>query len=175
MANTSNYDEQGGARRVIGGSLDVASGGEIDIESGGALKLNGTAVSATAAELNKLDGAASTTTELDYRAITAEIADISSAGQTYICSPFTGNVAKVYSVIEGAIADADATLTVKDKDGNSMGTITVAFSGSGGGDVDNLTPSSNQDVSAGDMIEIETDGGSTNAVAVNLFVVIQIT
>jgi len=39
---TSNYGEQGGARAVIGGSLDVVSGGEIDIESGGALKIAGT-------------------------------------------------------------------------------------------------------------------------------------
>lgn len=160
--NVDNYEEQGGARWVVGGSLDVISGGEIDIESGGGLKIAGTAV-------------ASSAVELDYRAITAEIDDISSAGQTYICSPFTGNVVAVYSVIEGALADADATLTVKDKDGNSMGTITVAYSGSAGGDVDSLTPSANQDVAAGDMIEIETDGGSTNAVAVNLFVVIQIT
>jgi len=33
-----NYTEQGGARTVIGGSLDVVSGGEMDIESGGAVK-----------------------------------------------------------------------------------------------------------------------------------------
>ena len=57
MANVSNYTEQGGERTVIGGSLDVISGAEVDIESGGALKIAGTAVSASAAELNKLDGA----------------------------------------------------------------------------------------------------------------------
>lgn len=39
--NTANYSEQGGARDVIGGSLDVVSGGELDIESGGALKIAG--------------------------------------------------------------------------------------------------------------------------------------
>lgn len=55
--NVSNYDEQGGARTVIGGSLDVVSGGDLDIESGGSLKLTGTAISATAAELNALDAA----------------------------------------------------------------------------------------------------------------------
>ena len=48
------YREQGGDRQVIasGGSLDVESGGEIDIESGGSLKLAGTAINATAAEIN---------------------------------------------------------------------------------------------------------------------------
>ena len=49
------YSEQGGLRKVVasGGSLDVESGGELDIESGGALKLAGTEVTATAAELNR--------------------------------------------------------------------------------------------------------------------------
>lgn len=52
------YRQQGGDRQVVasGGSLDIESGGEIDVESGGALKIAGTAISADAAELNKLDG-----------------------------------------------------------------------------------------------------------------------
>lgn len=52
--NVLNYTEQGGARRVVasGGSLDVESGGELDIESGASLKLAGTAITATAAEIN---------------------------------------------------------------------------------------------------------------------------
>lgn len=55
----SNYGEQGGDRWVVGsgGSLDVESGGELDVESGGALKIAGTAITATAAELNKLASA----------------------------------------------------------------------------------------------------------------------
>jgi len=39
-----------------GTKLGVGSGGEVDIESGGALKIAGTSVSATAAELNKNAG-----------------------------------------------------------------------------------------------------------------------
>ena len=52
------YKEQGGLRMVIGSSasLDVASGGELDIESGGAIKIGGTAMTSSAAELNVLDG-----------------------------------------------------------------------------------------------------------------------
>lgn len=53
--NVLNYVEQGGARNVIGGSLDVVSGGEIDFESGSAVKIAGTAITATAAEVNSLD------------------------------------------------------------------------------------------------------------------------
>lgn len=51
--NVVNYTEQGGARDVVGGSLDVVSGGDLDIESGGALKLAGTDITA---KLSKLVG-----------------------------------------------------------------------------------------------------------------------
>lgn len=53
------YKKDGGNTQVIasGGKQKVESGGEVDIESGGSLKLAGTAVTATAAEVNALDGA----------------------------------------------------------------------------------------------------------------------
>ena len=41
MPNVSNYIEQGGARTVIGGSLDIVSGGELDLESGATFKIAG--------------------------------------------------------------------------------------------------------------------------------------
>lgn len=66
--NVVNYKEQGGARWVIGGSLDVASGGDLDIESGGAIKIAGTAVTADAAELNKIDGVTALTADLNQTA-----------------------------------------------------------------------------------------------------------
>ena len=62
------YHEQEGERFVCasGGSIDIESGGELDIESGGALKLAGTAVTADAAELNKMEGVTAATSELNY-------------------------------------------------------------------------------------------------------------
>jgi len=56
--STKVYHELGGDRLVAasGGSIDVESGGEIDVESGGSLKIAGTAVTSSAAEINKLDG-----------------------------------------------------------------------------------------------------------------------
>jgi hypothetical protein len=68
--NTLVYFEQGGSRGVVasGGSFDVESGGEIDIESGGALKLAGTAITSTAAELNILDGVTATAAEINVLA-----------------------------------------------------------------------------------------------------------
>lgn len=63
--NVLNYGEQGGARDVIGGSLDIVSGGEIDIEAGGALKIAGTQVNSSAAELNIMTGVTATAAELN--------------------------------------------------------------------------------------------------------------
>jgi hypothetical protein len=57
-----NYVEQGGARTVIGGSLDVVSGGDLDIESGGAFKIAGTAVTLSASQLNGVKNVSTTTT-----------------------------------------------------------------------------------------------------------------
>ena len=80
------YRVQGGDRQVIasGGSLDVESGGELDIESGGALKLAGTTVSATAAELNKNDGIAATA----YQVVESEVLFTEAGAGTY-----TGTIA----------------------------------------------------------------------------------
>ena len=69
--STSNYMEQGGARWVVGGQLDVVSGGELDVESGGALKIAGTQVTASATELNLLDGL----TIANYEVVSEETKD----------------------------------------------------------------------------------------------------
>jgi len=65
------YHEQGGARFVIanGGSLDVESGGQMDIESGGAIKLAGTALTPTAAQINVLAGVTAGTAKASSAAV----------------------------------------------------------------------------------------------------------
>lgn len=148
---TSNYHEQGGARWVIGGSLDVASGGDLDIESGGSLKLAGTALATTAAELNQY-------------VIYGEIADISSAASSWTVAPHAGDIVAIYTVIDGAITDADAAITFE-LGGTAVtgGAITIANSGSAAGTVDSSTPTALRTVTAGQAIEIITDGGSTDA------------
>ncbi len=57
--DTKVYKEQGGDKMV------VASGGAIDVEAGGALKLAGTAISSSAAELNILDGVTKTAAQIN--------------------------------------------------------------------------------------------------------------
>ena len=96
----SNYIEQGGARSVIGGSLDIESGGEIDIESGGAFKIAGTTMSATAAELNTING---------YTGTTAALNAVDNAPVS-----FTFGIASAGTNI------AEVTITAKDADGNTV-------------------------------------------------------
>ena len=97
--------------------------------------------------------------------LTTQIEDISTAGQTYVVSPFAGTITKIYSVLNGAISGANSILTPK-IGGTAItnGAITVAFSGSAAGHIDSSTPSALNTVTAGQAIEIETDGGSTGTV-----------
>lgn len=149
------YKDQGGDRLV------VASGGTINVESGGAFQLAGTALSATAAEVNQY-------------AITTRIADISTASSAWVVAPHAGNVVKIYSVIDGAITAADAVLTPKIATvAITGGAITIATASSAAGDVDSSTPSAANAVTAGQAIEIATDGGSTGTVSAVITLVIE--
>lgn len=101
--------------------------------------------------------------------LNVSIQDISTAGQIFVVSPIAGSITKISSVINGAIATADADLTAKIAGvAVTGGLITVATSGSAAGDVDSVSPSALNTVAAGDAIEIETDGASTNTVEVVL-------
>jgi hypothetical protein len=88
----------------------------------------------------------------------------------YIPFGFAGTVKKITSVLKNAITVADATITAKNSGGTSMGTLTITQSGSAAGDIDTLSPSSNNTFTADDFITIETDGGSTTAAELVLMI-----
>lgn len=122
---------------------------------------------ATAGQVYVADGASSGTWKKRGYAVSAVIADVSTAETVYIPIPYAGNVVRVVGVLSGAISSADALVTVKDNGGNSMGSITVTQSGSAAGDTYTLNPASNQDVTDSDYITIETDGSSSTARVMN--------
>ena len=93
--------------------------------------------------------------------ISGYIDDVSTAEVVHVPMPFAGTISKVVTVLEGAITNANATVTVKNSSAASMGTITITQAGSAAGDVDTLSPSSNNTVTANSFITVETDGGST--------------
>lgn len=96
--------------------------------------------------------------------ITAKITDISTGGSTFVVCPIAGTISKIYSTIHNAITVADAGLSFE-LDGTPItdGGITVEYDGSAAGDVDSATPTAANVVTAGQAIEIITDGASTTA------------
>lgn len=105
--------------------------------------------------------------------LNAVIQDCSTGAiSAYVVAPVDGTVVTVYSVLGGTIGASDNTLTVNDGDGNSMGTITITQNGGVAGDLDSLTPAANNDVVAGEIIEIATNAASTTARQIDITVVL---
>lgn len=147
MPNTQNYAEQGGARDVIGGSLDVVSGGEIDIESGGALKIAGTAISANAAELNLNDKDA-------VQNLVADGAISIKNGVVLIAKTVAGVVAATLANPTDVTDDFKRLLIISNQAQANTVTVTGGFGGGGAGE-DVCTFSG----AVGDCIELLAYGG----------------
>ena len=96
--------------------------------------------------------------------LTVQFPDISSASSLYVPIPYAGTITKIQSALTAAISGSDTTFVVENSAGSSMGTLTITQSGSAAGDVDTLTPSSNNTVTAGSFIKIECNGGASSHV-----------
>jgi hypothetical protein len=97
-------------------------------------------------------------------ALTAKITDIGGTNAAYVVAPFDGTITTVYSVIDQAIATADTVLTVSINGvSTTPSTLTIAYSGSAAGDVDSVTITNNNAVSAGDYVKIVSDGATSTA------------
>ena len=118
------------------------------------------AVSASAGQVYVANGAGSGTWTGHKGSVTVEMNDVSAVETVYVVLPAC-TVTKVSSVILNAITVANSIVTVYNHAASSMGTITIAFSGSAAGDVDTLSPSSNNTFTAGERIRLVSDGGST--------------
>jgi len=106
--------------------------------------------------------------------LTVKLDDVSTAGSAYVVAPDAGKIIKIQSVLGGAIATADAEITTE-INGTAVtgGAITIATASSAAGDVDNAQPTALSSVSEGDVIEIITNGASTNTVAATFTVIIR--
>lgn len=94
------------------------------------------------------------------------IDDISTAASHWLVFPIAGDIDNIYCVIDGAITAADCVLSFEIA-GTAItdGNITITQVGSAAGDVDSSTPSAAKTVTAGQALEIITNGGSTGTVA----------
>lgn len=103
--------------------------------------------------------------------LTTTISDVSTAKSVFLPIPDGGEIVKIDTILQGAIASVDAELTFE-IGGTAMtnSAITVAFTSSAAGDHDSSKPSALNTVLEGGALEIITDGGSTNAVDVTVTV-----
>ncbi len=68
------------------GKLVIPSGASMDVESGGALKIAGTAITSSAAEINKLDGVTASAADLSItNAMPASVSFVAAAGGSNEC------------------------------------------------------------------------------------------
>jgi hypothetical protein len=90
--------------------------------------------------------------------------DISTLSSVLIPVRVASTFIGATSILGGPITVADANISFKDNLDNNMATaMVVAFSGSARGDIDTFTATSNNSLAAGTYMEVETDGGSTDA------------
>lgn len=149
------YRKQGGDEFI------VASGGVLDIESGGSFKIAGTAVAATATELNEY-------------VVNLDIADGSAEAVYYVVCPHAGTISKIWTVTDDAVGTANITVTAAiGATGVTNGVVTIATAGSAAGDVDSATPSALNTVTAGQAVNFTvTGGGAGGAPRIHLAMVI---
>lgn len=166
-------------RKIVGkeGIYVGAEGSEVQFaNSTGSLFHIGTEITATAAEINKLDTVVATAAELNQREMVGRFSDVATATKHYLVSPVGGVITNVYTVLEGAIDSANCVITIKNAAGSTAGAITIAQSGSAAGDIDTVaTSAANSIVTAGGVFTVETDGGSSASAACGYTVLITVT
>ncbi len=113
---------------------------------------------ASAGEVYLSDGLGSGSWVVPPYTISGVIDDVSTASTIYLPVPYAGTVTKVVTVLAGSITTANGTVTVRNAAAASMGTLTITQSGSAAGDIDTLSPVSNNTVTNDSRIQIDTDG-----------------
>ncbi len=126
------------------------------------LRISGTEVTATAAELNQYT-------------LPLFISDGSADAVYYMTCPHAGAITKIETVINGAVSSANITVTARI--GNTAmtdGVVTIATSGSAAGDQDSATPTAGNVVTAGQAINLVVAGGGSGG-APSIYIVVTIT
>lgn len=106
--------------------------------------------------------------------VTFRIAALSTSGNNFFVIPYICTVNKIWTVIQGTTNTAQTILTCKNNAGSSMGTITVA-NGAVAGTVGSLVPVSNNTFTAGQTLNIASNGGSGAAVEAMVLIDLTIT
>ena len=147
-------------RKDGGDTFVVADGGKIEVESGGALTIGGATVDESTLAMTDLTATAA---ELNEQVLTMDIATGSESTNFYIVAPHAGDITKIYTVIDAAITDTDITVTASIGEAAvTGGAVTIATSGSAPGDIDVVSPSAANTITAGSAIKLVVAGGTTD-------------
>jgi len=116
----------------------------------------------------KIDADAINTSSIknnNFITFTHTFTDISTAASEWVVCPLAGDIQKIWCVLHEAITGADCNFSFEIA-GTAVtsGGITITQSGSAAGDIDSSTPSGANTLTAGQAIEIISDGGSTGTV-----------
>jgi hypothetical protein len=113
------------------GLVQLWSGGKLDIKSGAELQIAGTAITASAAELNKMDGVTLTAAQINEAGVTQTLTAATTVAADALAIPVTHEV-----VSKTTGADAEA-LTLADGSPGQVLVIVLVTDGGGDG---TLTP-----------------------------------
>lgn len=113
------------------------------------LKINGTTVTKTAAEVNT-----------SY--FTLDIADLSAEAVYYMLMPYAGTITKIAAVVDGAISTADVTITAAiGATAITTGVVTLPTAASAAGTNASTVPTALNIVTAGQAINLTVTGGGS--------------
>jgi hypothetical protein len=101
--------------------------------------------------------------------LTYEITTLNPAASYFMVVPVAATLEKIYSVIDGAITGANNVMTFEI--GGTLvtnGTVTITQSGSAAGDVDEAIPTATNVLTAGQALEIISNGGASNDIKCTL-------
>lgn len=155
----------GGGTRSVAGYVRKIENGRIFVQFDNTQSFDGDLVAAN--NLSDVASAATARANIGANkvAVTVRVPTLVGTGVTRIVSPVAGQVNKIWSVIEGALATGDATLTGKiGAAAITDGVVTITEAGSAAGDVDSATPSAAKTVAVGDVLSVTCGGTNTNAV-----------
>ena len=153
---TTNFEETISATTS---EVTIPTAKTFDITDVSGLQIGNVAVDATAVELNEY-------------AVHSCIADITTGTSDWVVAPHAGDIVNWWSVIDATITgDAGITLEIAATPVTNSAIIITA-SASAAGDVDTAAPSAANTVTAGQAIEIVSDGNPSGGTEVCFTIVI---
>lgn len=169
VAKTSNS----GARSVAGYVRKI-EGGRIWVQFSNTASADGDLVAAN--NLSDVSSAATARANLGANKVvlSMRIPTLVGTGVHRMVSPVAGEVSKIWSVIDGALATGNATLTGKiNASAITNGAVTITQAASAAGDIDSATPTAAKTIAVGDILSFTVGGTNTNAVIAEVSVLVE--